>query len=151
MSRHVDKHGNRYRPLKGGKGSNPCAEDCTCKRHSIGERRNSSAIARKGWTDERRASASANQRATYNAFEGHQIAEVKGYHAAHSNTEKVRGKAKTHKCVTCNDRAGFWSLAHREIATPVSIYRDPVLGYYSTDANDYIPLCGTCHRRYDNV
>jgi hypothetical protein len=94
--------------------------------------------------------ASMNQLGTDQSFRGFFIEELKGYHKAHGAVEASRGKAKTHLCA-CGKRAFCWSLRHKAIRDMSNIKRDPKLGFYSIDVYDYEAMCGSCHRRYDNI
>ena len=133
------------------RGSNPCKPECTCGRHSIALKRDSSAAARKGWNEKRREAARAYQHGTKNSLEDNFIKVVKGYHNAHGAVAASRGSAKTHKCVVCNKQAWCWALNHKNIRDISNVFKDPEIGYYSVDVFDYLPLCGSCHRRYDNL
>jgi len=136
--------------MSGKGGSYPCQPQCACGRHIVGPaKRDNTASGLKGWSICDRNAASINQLGTHRSFDGFFIEEIKGYHRAHSATEASRGKAKMHLC-ECGRRAFCWSLRHKNIRDISNVKRDPKLGFYSIDVNDYDAMCGSCHRRYDN-
>lgn len=56
--------------------------------------------------------------------------------ARHSRVERLRGRAKTHPCTYCSNRAHDWAQIH---------------GTTGLDINDYMALCKKCHINYDNL
>ena len=67
------------------------------------------------------------------------------YQKAHREIRKAKGAAFAHVCVDCEDRqARDW--AFRGDAGLI----DPTCGkVYSTDPDDYVPVCRRCHVRSD--
>lgn len=74
-----------------------------------------------------------------------------GYEAAHKRVSRARGKAREHGCAHCPQPATNWAFMHGSSGElPAGTQRNGrPHGPYSLDVNDYIPLCQTCHRRYD--
>lgn len=59
------------------------------------------------------------------------------YQAAHQRTPKTRGKASRHKCFgLCGKRANQWARIH---------------GTSGTYPINFIPMCYSCHIRYDQT
>lgn len=57
-----------------------------------------------------------------------------GYSGMHKWIIKHRGSAKNYKCEDCDRQAHHWlNIDHK----------------YKRDTNDYRPLCGSCHKKYD--
>lgn len=70
------------------------------------------------------------------------VAGPVGYVAAHQRIYADRGRADTHTCAHCGAQARDWAYDHGG---------NPVVGLkYSVNPSDYIPLCRTCHRRFDS-
>jgi len=70
-----------------------------------------------------------------------------GYITAHDRTRRVRSKAKTHQCTTCQSRADEWAYNH-DSPDPNAI-TDDMGRIYSNDPSFYVPMCRSCHRTYD--
>lgn len=70
-----------------------------------------------------------------------------GYAAAHDRVKAIHGSASTHSCRHCTGPAAHWAYDH----TDPSEKHDPDEGTYSTDPARYMPLCASCHRRFDNA
>lgn len=71
------------------------------------------------------------------------------YTAAHARVVSLRGQAKNHACQMCDQAAMEWAYDH---ADPNELIGDEGHGYYapySCDPTHYMPLCVTCHRRFD--
>lgn len=66
------------------------------------------------------------------------------YSAVHQRLQRVRGRARQHRCVDCGERAAHWSLdrSARQVLQSAE-------GPYSTDLAMYAPRCVPCHKRYD--
>jgi hypothetical protein len=62
--------------------------------------------------------------------------EVNAYNRRHAAVRRAQGKAATHSCVKCGCKAQEWAQIHGEDGY------DPWA--------DYIPLCCSCHQKYDN-
>ena len=70
--------------------------------------------------------------------------------AAHHRVDAARGYARTYFCVDCSNRATSWSLKHDAtefIVDTGSVYKAGSL--YSTNIEDYVPRCDSCHFAYD--
>ena len=67
-----------------------------------------------------------------------------GYAAAHQRVAVRRGKASSHGCVDCGDRAAQWSV-NRDAAR--LRFEDGMP--YSTESSDYEARCVSCHKLYD--
>lgn len=66
--------------------------------------------------------------------------------AAHQRVKSQRGRAGAHRCAHCGEQALDWAYNHRcpnERTCPDTGFA------YSTDVAQYVPLCRTCHRRFD--
>lgn len=72
--------------------------------------------------------------------------EFAGYDAAHRRADKQFGRAKTHSCAHCGGAASDWAYDHED--EDRLICADSGLEY-SLDPSHYIPLCKSCHRRFD--
>lgn len=71
-----------------------------------------------------------------------------GYGAMHDRVTRLRGLAREHTCSHCDKPAAHWAYNHSsddEREAFVSGYNIP----YSTDTNDYMPLCVPCHKAFD--
>jgi hypothetical protein len=69
------------------------------------------------------------------------------YWKAHRAVEDIHGRAKLHDCAFCGRRdARDWAYNHRDPDEKVAKYNGCA---YSKDPNCYIPLCRSCHRRFD--
>lgn len=68
------------------------------------------------------------------------------YEAIHRRVNRRLGPARQTTCVgCCVKRATEWAYDHRD---PSEIVNDKGLRY-SQDVRHYVPLCRTCHRRFD--
>ena len=56
------------------------------------------------------------------------------YHSFHARLRKVRGSASDRQCVRCGRAARHWAYVHGQ---------DPC------DLNSYVPMCPSCHIKYD--
>jgi hypothetical protein len=72
-------------------------------------------------------------------------ADAAGYLGVHHRLRKVRGYAGEHPCQHCEDRADQWAYDH----TDRDERQDPRRGPYSLDLTRYIPLCISCHKKFD--
>lgn len=68
------------------------------------------------------------------------------YGAAHARVRAESGPAWKHLCCHCMQFAEEWAYDHNDPAELVS----PEGSKYSTDPRHYIPLCRSCHRRFDS-
>lgn len=72
-----------------------------------------------------------------------------GYGAAHRRAVSERGRAKTHACQHCGNQAHDWAYDHEDPDAILSDRREGNGCYYSLDPTHYIPLCKSCHRKFD--
>ena len=73
--------------------------------------------------------------------------EIVGYDAIHRRLKIDLGFASEYSCVNCFDVADEWSLMHRQ---ECDVHYDTHTGKpYSLDLNDYMPMCKSCHVKYD--
>lgn len=70
---------------------------------------------------------------------------VYAYLQAHRVVVKLKGRAKTHTCVMCDNRADHWSYNHTD---PNPLRTDDGRPY-SNNPDHYRPRCATCHQRFD--
>lgn len=68
-----------------------------------------------------------------------------GYWSAHGRARTAKGPAKEHRCVACGEQAAEWAYDH---ADPNA--RIERLQVFSPDPEHYLPLCVSCHRRFDD-
>jgi site-specific recombinase XerD len=73
----------------------------------------------------------------------HRWTETPSRAAVHIRLRKARGKAADFPCVKCGQPAKEWALQNFVGTLP-----DPQ-GPYSTNLDDYAPMCWPCHRRWD--
>jgi hypothetical protein len=74
-----------------------------------------------------------------------------GYAGAHYRTRIERGPASEHDCQHCGGPAREWALNHDTLAERLLTGTDGGRRVaYSTNPADYMPLCPSCHRKYDN-
>lgn len=67
------------------------------------------------------------------------------YIAAHQRVIRLNGPAADHTCRHCGAKAAHWAYDHGD---PEALTDER--GYpYSTDPSHYMPLCGSCHKRFD--
>lgn len=67
------------------------------------------------------------------------------YNAVHLRLRIARGPAANLPCAHCGGTADHWAYDHAE----PNERRDEKGRPYSTDLARYLPLCKTCHRRFD--
>ena len=71
------------------------------------------------------------------------LGDLVGYDGAH---ERVKDALIGQPCLHCRSERNVQSaLIHGH----GSLYSERVRCWYSTDPHDYIPLCASCHKRYD--
>lgn len=70
------------------------------------------------------------------------------YQGIHNALRRERGKASEHRCTQCDKQAQVWALID---GRGKSRFGTGKQGRYSTRLEDYMPLCRSCHRRYDFV
>lgn len=73
------------------------------------------------------------------------------YNQVHQRLHRgERGPAKNYSCTHCGATAQDWAYTNDCPDEKISDAPDS-LGYrYSSDPNRYIPLCRTCHKRFDS-
>jgi len=69
------------------------------------------------------------------------------YQSAHRRVEDARGRASEHTCQTCGGPAREWAYDHKDKAAVVC----PIGRPYSLDIARYVPMCVSCHRRFDRA
>ena len=67
------------------------------------------------------------------------------YITAHIAVARERGKASEQDCVECGETAAHWAYTHDDPNELRSRQGWP----YSLDVARYVPMCRTCHKRYD--
>jgi hypothetical protein len=72
--------------------------------------------------------------------------EPGGYQYAHYKVRRLRGSVRNHPCRHCGDPAREWAYDHADPRERNDPRRG---GPYSLDPDHYIPLCVSCHRRFD--
>ena len=72
------------------------------------------------------------------------------YGAVHLRVGKARGKAATHACVHCDAQADEWAYDHKDPAEITGPTSRGIVTTYSPDPDHYLPLCRSCHVRFDN-
>lgn len=74
--------------------------------------------------------------------------ELCGYNGAHKRMLRERGSAKDYKCETCPKQARDWALWHDAEDQLTWIVRGKELNY-THEPYDYMPMCRSCHTKYD--
>lgn len=72
-----------------------------------------------------------------------------GYTGAHARVANQRGQAKQYKCSHCGMQAAEWAYDHADPCERIGDEGHGHLAPYSLKVTHYIPLCVTCHRRFD--
>lgn len=70
------------------------------------------------------------------------------YYAAHERVKRLRGPARTHRCVDCGEWARDWSLRN-DAVTHLGVNKRGDTCRLSADPMDYEPRCRSCHKKYD--
>jgi hypothetical protein len=70
-----------------------------------------------------------------------------GYGAVHGRLTRKRGKASGADCIICGPSANHRASSHAEPYERI----DPQCRPDSTDLGRFIPMCGSCHTRFDRV
>lgn len=71
------------------------------------------------------------------------------YVNAHERIRRRRGKASAQECVRCGGQAYDWAY-NNDSPDPDAI-TDQAGRVYSNDPAFYIPMCRTCHRKFDEA
>lgn len=71
-----------------------------------------------------------------------------GYRSAHDRIEYRRGKARDCACVHCGTQAWDWAYDHAD-PNELAGHNGPYWCLYSADPDHYIPLCRSCHIKWD--
>lgn len=74
------------------------------------------------------------------------LAEWVTYEAAHYRIRGELGSAREHECIGCGKPANEWALQHESVG---EIFKSPEGKPYSLNAEDYKPMCHSCHIRMD--
>lgn len=74
------------------------------------------------------------------------------YCTAHKRVRRAFGSATEHTCSRCPNQAYSWALKHDAENTfwGKNNATDPEPLPYSANVNDYMPMCASCHKLYDN-
>ncbi len=67
------------------------------------------------------------------------------YVSMHRRIRKANGPASKQVCDHCGSQAGHWAYDHSD----QNYKMDPLSRPYSTDITRYIPLCHSCHKKFD--
>lgn len=67
------------------------------------------------------------------------------YNSTHARVRRTRGRAAEHDCIHCGGAADDWAYIHGSPDEKVEAGRR-----FSPSVENYMPLCRTCHRAYDN-
>lgn len=68
-----------------------------------------------------------------------------GYIGAHRRVYRAKGKASEHACVRCAGCAQQWAYDHLDTDE-----LSDTNGTYSAKPEHYVPMCRSCHKRFDN-
>jgi NAD-dependent SIR2 family protein deacetylase len=71
--------------------------------------------------------------------------DVVGYRAAHKRVRTLHGAASLHRCRHCDGSASDWAYDHSD---PDQVEEGPGRTY-SLKPEHYIPLCKSCHGKFD--
>jgi NAD-dependent SIR2 family protein deacetylase len=71
-----------------------------------------------------------------------------GYSGAHTRVVKARGPASTHSCAHCGITAYEWAYDHADPNERRVEWYGKWMSI-SLTPDHYIPLCRSCHRRFD--
>lgn len=74
------------------------------------------------------------------------VGDAATYYTVHWRLSTARGKASTHACIDCGERAAHWSYEGGDPNEKVS----PLGLLYTTDLTFYRPRCTYCHTHHDN-
>lgn len=70
------------------------------------------------------------------------------YSATHQRLRKRSGRASEYRCVKCGNAAAQWAYQHGSKHEQVELV-DGVLLPFSSNLDDYAPMCVPCHKRMD--
>lgn len=71
-----------------------------------------------------------------------------GYPAAHHRIVRLRGSASLHLCWNCGSQAVDWAYVYGDADELIC---EQTGRRYSGKASFYVPLCRSCHKRFDNA
>ena len=74
--------------------------------------------------------------------------EVVKYSASHARVKRIRGAARQYPCAHCGAQALDWAYDHADPDELIDTDHGKRLPH-SLDPEHYLPLCRTCHRRFD--
>lgn len=80
-------------------------------------------------------------------FRAQQPGDGTSYTQSHIRVHKARGKAASHDCRHCESVAAEWAYDHEDPDELTSTTGQP----YSLDPARYMPLCRSCHRKFDGI
>lgn len=73
-----------------------------------------------------------------------------GYDGVHKRVRSLRGPASDYSCTQCSAPATTWAYDHEDPNPQiVEDYKGTPNVPYSLKPEHYMPLCGSCHKRYD--
>ena len=76
------------------------------------------------------------------------VADMNKYDSAHARVRRRRGPASALSCAHCGGPAKDWAYDHLDPAEQIDNRGGKALPF-SLDLSHYMPLCRTCHRRFD--
>jgi hypothetical protein len=71
----------------------------------------------------------------------------RSYTQSHIRVHRLRGRAVEHQCQHCDRQAAEWAYDHADPDALTSAKGQA----YSLDPEHYLPLCRSCHRKFDGV
>lgn len=74
--------------------------------------------------------------------------DAASYHAVHARVKAKRGPASLHLCQHCAQQAANWAYDHQDPNEKQCLRRGHETPY-SVDPSHYMPLCSSCHKRFD--
>ena len=129
-------------------GSVKCEPDCTCRKHrkhapdcTCGRHRRDPATCsypcQPGCTCGRhRPQVRDRKCCAPDCTCARHVGDHNSYDMLHRRVRETRGKATEHACVRCDAQAREWAQLHTEDGLDIWA--------------DYVPMCVSCHRRYDD-
>ena len=78
------------------------------------------------------------------------VGEDISYAGVHLRLRRERGAVSARICDHCGERAANWAYDHTDTYERCGIWGGSELTY-STDLDRYLPLCVSCHRRFDRA
>jgi hypothetical protein len=130
----------------GSRGSERCAEGCTCKKHTMPH------LARWNASEGNRAHLHSEKMDTLRragvgpanpAWQGDDCT----YGAAHDRVYRVRGAARDYKCTRCSRESEEWAC---NVDHPGTRPAKDTGALVNPDPTTYLPMCRPCHALYDS-